>query len=106
MSRPWRARISPPLERRLDRAGTIAAAVALSVIAMASFLVLPLLVDGAMQSLHYSDQQVGVLSSLVSVGVTVSAVVAGFWVRRVSWRLAASVALLGVLASAAVSMAF
>jgi len=106
LSRPWRARISPPLERRLDRAGTIAAAVALSVIAMASFLVLPLLVDGAMQSLHYSDQQVGVLSSLVSVGVTVSAVVAGFWVRRVSWRLAASVALLGVLASAAVSMAF
>ena len=73
---------------------------------MASFLVLPLLVDGAMQSLHYSDQQVGVLSSLVSVGVTVSAVVAGFWVRRVSWRLAASVALTGVLASAAVSMAF
>jgi MFS transporter, DHA1 family, inner membrane transport protein len=89
-----------------DRAHTIGAAIGLSVFGMASFLLMPLMVASAIQSLHYSDRQVGVLASLLAMGTMVSAVAAGFWVRRVSWHLAACFSLLGLFASSAASILF
>ena len=94
------------MQHDADRPLTITAAVGLSVFGMASFLVIPMLVAGVIQSLHYSDQQVGLLSSLLSLGVMASAIAAGFWVRLLPWRLAARVSLLGMLASTAVAIQF
>jgi MFS family permease len=85
-----------------DLKSTVAAAVALSVLGVAGFLVMPLLVAGAVQSLHYNDRELGILSSLLLLGSTVSAIAAGVWVRRVHWRWAAAISVLGGLITSAV----
>jgi MFS family permease len=85
---------------------TVAAAVALSVIGSAAFLILPQLIEAAVADLHFSDQQVGFLSSLLMLGSTVSAVAATFWVRRLSWRRAALTAAVGLLGTNLTSLVY
>ena len=88
----------------VDAAPTIAAAVCLSVFGSAAFLVLPQLIEAAVADLHYSDRQVGFLSSALMAGSALSAIAATFWVRRISWRRAAMGAALGVVAMNAASL--
>jgi MFS family permease len=88
----------------VHRAPTVVAAVVLSVIGTAGFLILPQLIEAAVVDLKFSDRQVGILSSLLMAGSTVSAIAATFWVRRVSWPRACVVAGLAMAGTSAASL--
>ncbi|HEV7610556.1 MAG TPA: MFS transporter [Steroidobacteraceae bacterium] len=83
---------------------TVAAGVTLSVVAIATFLLLPPFIEAAVTDLHYTEGQVGILSALIMGGSTVASVGASLWVRRTSWRGAALLALLGLLIANVASM--
>jgi predicted MFS family arabinose efflux permease len=85
---------------------TLAAAVALSALSIAPFLVLPQFVEGVVTDLHYSERQVGFFSAFIGVGSMLSALAAGVWVRRVPWHASARWALLAMLAANLVSLRF
>jgi MFS transporter, DHA1 family, inner membrane transport protein len=80
------------------------AVVALNVIGIATFDVLPTVVEGAQQSLHFSESDIGVLSAMIMAGSAIGSVLAKYWVRRLDWRLAARIALLGTVAGNALSI--
>jgi MFS transporter, DHA1 family, inner membrane transport protein len=94
------------LTRSPDAPATIAATSILNVIATAGFLVLPIIVAGAQQTLHMSDREVGVLSALGMAGSMVSAIVAKWWVRSMSWPTAARITLGGLVLSNVLLIAF
>ncbi len=85
---------------------TVIAGGALSVVAIATFLLLPPFIEAAVSDLGYSEGQAGILSALIMGGSTIASVGASLWVRRTSWRVAASLALLGLLFANAASMFF
>lgn len=68
-------------------------AVYLSTIGISAFLVLPLLVGAAADDLNLNASQIGNLASSELAGAAVGCVFALFWVRRVNWRVAATIAL-------------
>jgi predicted MFS family arabinose efflux permease len=74
----------------LDAPATLAVAVSLSVIAMAVFLVLPLFIGAAAEDLGLDARQVGLLSSGIAAGTALSSVVMMWIVRRVPWRITAT----------------
>ncbi len=80
------------------------AGVCLSVVGFATFLLMPQFIEAAVADLGYSESQVGILSSRVSVGSTLAAVAAVLWIRRASWRWAGALALAGLLAGNVLSM--
>src|SRR5579862_7012289 len=82
----------------------VAIASALNVVGCAGFLILPMLVQGAQQTLHMNDREVGFLSAAGMAGSVVSSLLAASWVRRLNWRAAARLALLGMLASYVLSI--
>jgi predicted MFS family arabinose efflux permease len=84
--------------------GTLAAGAVLSTVAIATFLLMPQFIEAAVADLHFSEQQVGILSSLVEIGTTVAAVGATFWIRRSSWQMAATLSLIGLMAANAASL--
>jgi len=73
------------------------AGVSLSVVAIATFLLMPPFIEAAVADLRFTEPQIGILSSVLAVGTTLAAVTATMWIRRSSWRLVASIALLGLL---------
>ncbi len=75
----------------------LVAAIGLTVIAMAAFLVLPLYVGAAAQTLELSQQQLGFLAASVAAGSAISSVVMMFLVRRMPWRRLGTAALLLLL---------
>jgi predicted MFS family arabinose efflux permease len=80
------------------------AGVALSVVGIATFLLMPQFIEATVADLRYSEQQVGILSSAVMLGTTLAALAASMWIRRSSWRLVASIALIGLLLANGASM--
>ena len=82
----------------------VAAGVLLSVVAIATFLLMPQFIEAAVADLHYTEGQVGVLSALLLGGTTIASAAASLWVRRLSWPAAASVALIGLLSANVASM--
>lgn len=65
---------------------------------------MPMLVGGMIDHLGFSEQQAGTVAALEGLGLVISSIVAGLWIRRVSWTrmLAVScvaVALLNVAAA-------
>lgn len=82
----------------------VIAGVMLSVVAIATFLLMPQFIEAAVANLHYTEGQVGVLSALLLGGTTIASAAASLWVRRISWRAAASVALIGLLIANVASM--
>ena len=68
-------------------------AVYLSMIGISAFLVLPLLVGAVADDLNLNASQVGNLAATELAGAAVGCVLAMFWVRRVNWRVAGSIAL-------------
>jgi predicted MFS family arabinose efflux permease len=93
-----------PGPRALDDTLAMVAGTTLTVVGFATFLLMPQFIEAAVADLRYTEQQVGVLSSVVMVGNTLAAVAASMWVRRSSWRLVASVALIGLLVANGASM--
>lgn len=85
-------------------AATFGAVVALNVIAVANFDVLPTLVKGAEQSLNFSASDVGMLSAMIMIGAALGSVLSKYWVRRLDWRLACRISLAGMLAGNALSI--
>ncbi len=92
--------------RTPDAASTTGVVVVCNVVAIATFLVLPTVVDGAERSLHFTDRDVGFLSAINMAGSMVSAIGAKFWVRRVPWARAVRTALLGLACANALSLVF
>jgi len=78
-------------------AAMVTAAAAHSVVGLATFLLLPPFVEAAVTDLHFSEPQIGVMSALMMSGQTAANLVASQWVRRAGWRVAASLALAGLL---------
>jgi len=69
------------------------AAIALTVISVAPFLVLPLYVGAAAESLSFSQSQLGFLAACVAGGSALAAIVMMLLVRRFPWRPMAAAAL-------------
>ncbi len=86
------------------RRANLVAAIGVSFIAVASFLVLPLLVGELVHSLGFSEKQVGLFASAVMLGSTLSAALAAIWVRRVDWHKALLLTLVGLVAGNAISI--
>jgi predicted MFS family arabinose efflux permease len=83
----------PPRSQRRIVAGT---GLALVIIGGSMFNILPLLTAGAADKLGFSTRQVGILSSILTVASGLSALLAGFWVRSLSWPRAAAIGLGGM----------
>ena len=89
---------------RADRRAVLAA-VTLNVVAMiATFLLQPQFVEAAVTDLKFTEGQAGIVAAVLMAGSTVASLVACLWVRPTQWRIAASVALLGLLVANLASM--
>jgi predicted MFS family arabinose efflux permease len=66
---------------------------ALVVLGGSVYNILPLLTDGAVDKLGFSARQAGAMSSVLTFASGVSALMAGAWVRSLSWRRGAAIAL-------------
>ena len=73
------------------------AGVLLSAVGLATFLLMPTFVEAIATDLHYTEQQVGLVSAAVSLGNTVSSLFAPAWIRRFSWRFATLLTVSGLL---------
>lgn len=93
-------------ERSPDDVSAVVAAVWLCSLGTVATYILPLLVDGAMADLHFSERSAGLLSSGIMAGGVVSALLSGLWVRRIRWQSAARIAVLGQLAATLASLVF
>jgi predicted MFS family arabinose efflux permease len=93
-----------PGRNPLEDTHAMVAGVSLSVVAIATFLLMPQFIEAAVADLRYTEPQVGILSSAVMVGTTLAAVVASLWIRCSSWRLVALIALIGLLVANGASM--
>ncbi len=74
--------------RTVNQSASVAAAVCMSFIAVASFLVLPIFVGAVAGEMGLTEQQVGFLASGIMSGSALSSILAIFWIRRVDWRKA------------------
>ncbi|MEP2652509.1 MAG: MFS transporter [Paraglaciecola sp.] len=65
----------------------------LSVIGMSGFLILPLIIGAAANSLHFDEQQLGWMASIIMFAAALSSIFAIVWIRKINWQLAGYVAL-------------
>ena len=82
----------------------MAAGVTLSFIGIATFLLMPQLVEAVVGDLRFTEGEAGWMSSAVMIGSTLAAAVTGLWIRRVPWQTAAAVALVGQLLANALAL--
>lgn len=95
-----------PIEVRAPQR-TLAVAViglALVVLGGSMYNILPLLTAGAADKLGFSAGQAGVMSSVLTAASGVSALLAGTWVRSLSWPRGAAIALGGMCAACLAAM--
>jgi predicted MFS family arabinose efflux permease len=88
----------------LNSPHALAAAIYLTVTAFATFLVLPLFVGAAAESLGLNQQEVGFMASAVASGAVISSLAMIFIVRRLPWRTTAVTALCLMLLSMTASL--
>src|SRR6185312_7103048 len=65
-----------PMKTEPSPAVTFAAVVALAVVSTVTFAVLPNLVKGAQQSLHFSASDIGILAAMINAGGALGSVIA------------------------------
>lgn len=94
-----------PAPGRVAGAAGVVAGVTLSVVSIATFLLLPQFIEAVVSDLGYSERAAGLLSAVLNVGSTGASVLASVWIRRSSWQRLASWALAGMLAAYGASMA-
>ncbi len=80
------------------------AGVTLSVVGIATFLLMPPFVEAAVSDLKFSEQQVGIVSAALASGTTVASIGAGWWIRRSAWRGVGGLALFVMLGANALAM--
>ncbi len=91
----------PAPERTLAVA---AIGLALVVLGAGMYNILPLLTAGAADKLGFSAPQAGVMSSVLTAASGISALLAGAWVRSLSWSRGAAIALGGMCVAALAAM--
>jgi hypothetical protein len=84
-----------PIEARAPERTLAVAAVGLVLVVLGGSIynILPLLTDGAVDKLGFTAREAGAMSSVLTFASGVSALTAGAWVRTLSWRLGAAIAL-------------
>lgn len=93
-------------ERTPDSPVTVVAAIWLCSIGTVATYIMPLLTDGAINDLHFSERSAGMLASAILAGAVVSALLSSLWVRRIRWRTAARLAVCGQLTATVLSLIF
>ena len=91
------ARLAAPTPGAAQDRLACVAGVLLSTVGLATFLLMPAFVEAIATDLHYNEQQVGIVSAVVSLGNTFSSLLAPLWIRRYSWRIATLVTVSGLL---------
>lgn len=80
------------------------AAICISVVAVASFLVLPVFVGAAAADIGLTEREVGFLASAIMTGSALSSILAVTWIRRVNWVVAGRGSLVLLLAAHGASL--
>jgi MFS transporter, DHA1 family, inner membrane transport protein len=95
-----------PIEVRAPQRTLAMAAVGLALVVLGGsiFNILPLITAGAVDKLGFSAGQAGAMSSVLTFASGVSAIMAGAWVRSLSWRRGAAIALGGMCATCMAAM--
>lgn len=87
-----------------DSIPSMAAAIWITVVGSFALLILPLLMGVMTDEMGLNPQQMGFLASADLTGMGLSSGLAIFWVRRLPWRLSASVSLLVLMGSNLLTM--
>jgi hypothetical protein len=95
-----------PIEARAPERALAAAGVGLALVVLGGsvYNILPLITAGAVDKLGFSAKQAGAMSSVLTFASGVSAIMAGAWVRSLSWRRGAVISLGGMCAACAAAM--
>lgn len=95
-----------PIEAHVPERTLAMAAIGLALVVLGASMynILPLLTAGAVDKLSFSARQAGVMSSVLTAASGVSALLAGAWVRSLSWSGAAAIALGGMCAACLAAM--
>jgi MFS transporter, DHA1 family, inner membrane transport protein len=95
-----------PLAARAPQRTLAVAAIGLALVVLGGSIynILPLITAGAVDKLGFSAGQAGAMSSVLTFAAGVSAIMAGAWVRSLSWRRGAAVALGGMCATCLAAM--
>lgn len=86
-----------------DKPTSIIAAIFLGCVGVFAIMAQPILVEVLVAKLNFDRGAAGGISALEALGTALGPVLAMFWMQRVSWRLAAVVALLVVVGGNAIS---
>jgi predicted MFS family arabinose efflux permease len=60
--------------------------------------IMPALIDGFKQALHFSNQQAGFISSVNAYGTAVGAFAVIFYIKKINWRITVALLLLALIA--------
>lgn len=95
-----------PFEVRASQRTLAVAAIGLALVVLGAsvYNILPLITAGAVDKLGFSAGQAGAMSSVLTFASGVSAIMAGAWVRSLSWRRGAAIALGGMCATCLAAM--
>jgi len=66
----------------------VISSILLSVIGMSVFLILPLLIGAAVNSLGFDEQSIGFMASSIMFASALSSIIAITWIRKINWHLA------------------
>lgn len=83
----------------IDKCSVVISSITLSVIGMSGFLILPLLIGAAANSLHFNEQELGFMASSIMAAAGLSSILAIVWIRKINWQLAGYAAVLLMLSS-------
>jgi MFS transporter, DHA1 family, inner membrane transport protein len=95
-----------PIQVRAPERALAVAAVGLALVVLGGsvYNILPLLAAGAVDKLGFSARQAGAMSSVLTFASGVSALMAGAWVRSLSWPRGAAIALGGMCGTCLAAM--
>ncbi|MEW8025343.1 MAG: MFS transporter [Candidatus Thiodiazotropha sp.] len=88
----------------INKAPVLFAAILLTTIGLLVPNILPILVGAIANNLSFDNDQLGLLAGIEPLGLGISAALAVFWIRRVSWRQAALSAIFVLIIGNAISV--
>lgn len=78
----------------VDKWSVVISSITLSVIGMSGFLILPLLIGAASNSLKLNEQELGFMASSIMTAAAMSSIFAIIWIRKINWQIAGYAAIL------------
>jgi predicted MFS family arabinose efflux permease len=88
----------------IDKHSVVIPSIILSVIGMSCFLILPILIGAAANSLNFDEQELGFMASSIMTGTAISSIFAVIWIRKINWKLAGYTSMLLMLFSHIVAL--